>query len=68
MTAEKLSAKRIRTCSSIHECSLCGENIIYGEDYHDGGHGNRAHCRCVEIALEKAEKAAGEKRLGEMRG
>jgi hypothetical protein len=38
---------KIRTCQSIHECALCGEQIDYGFKYYDGGYGRRAHVLCV---------------------
>ena len=37
-----------RHCYTLHECALCGEDILLGEFYYDGGYGRRAHEQCVE--------------------
>lgn len=46
----------LRTCHTQHTCALrdvvgrCNGIIHFGETYRDGGHGKRAHERCVRIA------------------
>jgi DNA (cytosine-5)-methyltransferase 1 len=37
-----------RTCYTLHDCALCDQHVLQGEEYHDGGHGRRAHVACVE--------------------
>lgn len=36
-----------RLCLSVHECCLCKNKITYGQSYHDGGYGRRAHTQCA---------------------
>lgn len=46
---------KVRTCQTLHHCEVCGEAIMAGERYHDGGAGRRAHVHCAmerEIELE----------------
>ncbi len=43
----RLRTYPVRTCYSLHYCELCRRNITYGEAYHDGGYGRRAHVSCV---------------------
>uniref|UniRef100_A0A6H1Z947 Uncharacterized protein n=1 Tax=viral metagenome TaxID=1070528 RepID=A0A6H1Z947_9ZZZZ len=38
----------IRTCQTLHHCEVCGEPIMAGERYHDGGPGRRAHTDCAK--------------------
>lgn len=35
-----------RTCKSLHHCFLCGQAILLGQEYYDGGYGHRAHVEC----------------------
>lgn len=44
---EQYGKYRLRICKSLHECSVCEEQIKYGEEYYDGGYGKRAHEECV---------------------
>jgi len=37
----------IRKCYSMHECLICGDTIVLGDVYYDGGFGKRAHEKCV---------------------
>ncbi len=39
---------KIRTCLTMHECSVCRKQIRLGDRYFDGGYGYRAHVLCVE--------------------
>lgn len=38
----------VRTCRTLCQCQLCGKDITYGNSYHDGGYGRRAHVLCVK--------------------
>jgi len=31
------------------KCELCGQQFKIADKYHDGGWGNRAHVKCVEV-------------------
>lgn len=35
-----------RTCHSLHECCVCKKNITNGQQYYDGGYGQRMHVEC----------------------
>jgi hypothetical protein len=48
---------KLRTCTSMHECSVCHKKIGLGDEYYDGGYGRRAHKDCAE--------AKGDGRTGE---
>lgn len=37
----------LRTCMTLHACSLCNESILLSQRYYDGGYGRRAHELCV---------------------
>jgi len=37
----------VRGCTTIHTCCLCKKDIRFGESYHDGGYGRRAHTICA---------------------
>lgn len=37
----------LRTCGTMHACSLCGGTILCGQQYRDGGYGRRGHVACV---------------------
>ncbi len=45
---ERWRQRKVRICRSVHECALCGQDLTYGRDYHDGGYGRRAHVECVK--------------------
>lgn len=51
MNANDWRNLKLRTCRTMHGCRLCKDTIHDGERYFDGGHGRRAHQRCVD-ALE----------------
>lgn len=36
----------IRTCRTMHACTLCGQVIKAGECYYDGNIGRRTHVKC----------------------
>lgn len=36
----------IRKCRTVHQCNECGQDIVVGERYLDGGYGNRTHVEC----------------------
>jgi len=36
-----------RTCYSLHECFFCEKQITLGQEYYDGGYGNRIHIKCA---------------------
>jgi hypothetical protein len=55
---DKLAAKPIRRCYSLHECRICGFSIVCGDNYHDGGHGNRAHTDCVDVEMDARKRLA----------
>lgn len=38
----------LRTCQSLHECCVCGEDITLGQRYRDGGYRRRAHESCAD--------------------
>lgn len=42
-------------CESLeetyHDCILCRQAIFYGDEYRNGGPGNRAHQWCIENRL-----------------
>ena len=40
----------------MHECCVCGEKILYGGKYYDGGYGRRVHDFCGEQARSDHEK------------
>jgi len=44
---------KIRRCRTLHECRVCGDTIVDGEEYHDGGYGRRAHVECVVYNVGK---------------
>ncbi len=46
-----IAAYPVRRAQLSHECLVCGDEIHFGELYHDGGYGRRAHQVCVERAL-----------------
>lgn len=46
---------KIRTCLTMHHCSVCQEKINYGEQYHDGGDRRRVHVRCVQEHKKKKD-------------
>ena len=52
--ADRLSQKIQRTCRYLNHCRLCDKPITFGQRYHDGGFGNRAHVECVVEALGKS--------------
>lgn len=45
----------VKTCRTLHECFLCGKDIIYGQDYHDGGWNKRAHVTCARLKRDGYE-------------
>jgi len=51
---------RARLCNSLHFCEVCQKSITFGQSYHDGGYGRRAHTTCVPrpIDLEPPDRAA----------
>lgn len=58
---ERLHKKPIRFCRTMHHCELCGEKIMAGETYFDGGHGARAHTGC---AAPRAQSRYVRRQLG----
>lgn len=52
---------KLRTAIKRHDCALapvlgrCDGAIVFGQTYRDGGHGKRAHERCVRLA-QSAER------------
>ena len=48
MEIKKIMEKPKRTCQTMHECDLCLKTIHCGEEYFDGGIGNRIHVKCGE--------------------
>lgn len=51
---EKIAAKPIRKCMTMHHCELCNQDIRMYETYHDGGYNMRAHTKCVSKMMEDA--------------
>jgi hypothetical protein len=53
----------LRTCRTLHHCSMCKEDITCGQQYRDGGYHKRAHEACVrEFMRLNAELDAAEDR------
>ena len=52
MKIHQLVSKPTRKCFSMHECCLCKDKIVLGEQYYDGGSENRAHKKCADTAYE----------------
>lgn len=47
---------KLRMCRTLHLCNVCGEDILSGQNYYDGGYARRAHEECAEITEDiKAE-------------
>ena len=44
---------KLRVCYSMHKCALCSTTIMLSQEYHDGGHGRRAHKGCAEAQKER---------------
>jgi hypothetical protein len=38
----------VRICRTVHHCEACDKDIVFGEKYHDGGFGKRAHFLCSQ--------------------
>jgi hypothetical protein len=51
--AATLKNKPVRECKTLHECCLCLQRIQWGQHYHDGGYGKRAHVFCVKEVCER---------------
>ena len=47
--------KPLRYCYSSHACCVCGNDIMLGQYYYDGGHGKRAHQECVNAMYRKEQ-------------
>lgn len=43
-----MKTRKVRTCRTLHECTICKGFIRDGEKYLDGGYGNRTHVSCEE--------------------
>jgi hypothetical protein len=54
----------LRTCRSLHHCSVCDKAITIGQSYFDGGYGKRAHEACVDVEAEKAADKQEQQQLG----
>jgi hypothetical protein len=45
---------------TLHQCAICGQDIVHGERYFDGGYGKRAHEKCVkDTDLNKPDAQEG---------
>ena len=44
----RLACKPIRLCRSVHGCCVCGKDVVFGEQYYDGGYDKRAHKNCID--------------------
>lgn len=39
----------LRECHTQHNCAVCGKNIVFGQQYFDGGSNMRCHVTCIPI-------------------
>jgi hypothetical protein len=47
MVKKLLETYPTRLCLRVYSCCLCDRKITYGQGYHDGGSGRRAHTMCA---------------------
>lgn len=59
-TTKSYTIYKLRTCMTLHQCAICGQDIVHGERYFDGGYGKRAHEKCVkDTDLNKPDAQEG---------
>jgi hypothetical protein len=53
--ATTLKTKSVQMCKPFEslECRICLQTIQWGQHYHDGGYGKRAHVYCVKEVCER---------------
>jgi len=44
----------LRRCLSLHECAVCGKDIVLGQRYYDGGYNRRVHETCDAVIVADA--------------